>query len=517
LNRLALHGDARGNDKARGRRRRRARRIATLGALGLAPVVAFGWGCSDDEKTGVGPTIVDPGGTHGAEVAVAIIGRGRVQTSIPGLDCPSDCFSKYVFTSKTADGAAGGVTLKATPTPGSRFTGWTFDTEPVGSRGRGPESCNPVKRPGSQPAVDTSASEIVLPFGEVVGTSPAGQEGACGAFTTVPVVYKVTATFVTDPIIEAGVDAGDAGDDGGTPDTVYNPPTVGAISRGMGMTQNGRLWWHYQAAGQDGVAYGTAPSSSIIPQTPQTTSPAPDSTISLFEVDPYGVIYQTTLGTIRVIRYTSSIVTTIPGTPPSCTALSVDSSYNAYCRTPSSIVMWQYPSYSTPITLYTNVPSGTDLLVESSSGPMYFSSSSAILSLPTTDTDGGVASPTTVIDSRFSPRGLEANNSYFWWLESTTSFYTSTGKVGSPTAINTNVPGASGYAYTAQDPATTASYWVANTSSIYRATNSGGGTASTQLFRSGLSNVGGIAVDSQYVYWTQQSDGFIRRASRVGF
>ena len=477
------------------------------------PVIAFAWtGCGDDEPDGAaGPTYVDPGGTHGAEITLTVKGRGRVTSDVPGLDCPSDCFAKHVFASATADGAAGKITLKATPTPGSRFSGWSFSTEPVGSRGRGPANCNPVLRPGSDPGGDKNAAEIELPYGETTGTPPAGQEGPCSTFTKVPVVYNVTATFATDPPTIL-----DAGDDGGTGEVVYSSPQTGALSRDLGMTSNGRLFWHFQAGGQSYVAYGTSPSSSVVPQAPSLLATTPDSNITLFEVDPYGVVYQTSLGTIYVVRYTTSIPTVIPGTSPTCSALAMDSSYNVYCRTTSSIIMWQYSTYTTPITLYTGVPSGTDLVVESASGPIYFSGNGSILSLPITDADGGIASPTTLIGSRVSPRGLEANSSYFWWFESTTAFYTSSSKSGTPTALNTFLPSASGYQFSAGDPFDTNTFWVASSTSIYQAMNNGVSASST-LFRGDLQNIGGIAVDSQYVYWSQLNDGVIRRASRSVF
>lgn len=492
-------------------RKSRIRRLIGVTLIGVTPIAALIWaGCSDDESSAFGPTYVDPGGTHGAEVSISVIGRGRVTANVPGVDCPSDCFAKYVFSSAGADGASGSVVLKATPTPNSRFKGWSFSTDPVGARGRGPESCNPVMRPGTDPAVDKNAAEIQLPYGEVAGTAPGA---ACGAYTKVPLVYNVTATFETDPIIDSGIEGGD----GGELDIVYSAPQTGALSRDIGMTQNGRLFWHFQASGQSGVAYGSSPTSSGVPMTPQVLSPLPDSAITLFEVDPYGLAYQTSLGTISVVRYSTTSVTTIPGVSPTCTALAVDSSYNVYCRTTSSIVMWPYPSYTSPTTLYTGVPSGTDLVVENSGGPLYFTGSSAVLSLPAFGTDGGVASPTTLISGRFNPRGLEANGSYFWWLESTTSFYTSSSKSGSPTAINATPPsGTSGYQFIAQDPNSSAYFWFASSSAIYRATNNVG-AATTQPFREGLQNIGGIAVDYNYVYWTQLSDGVIRRASRLGF
>ncbi len=481
--------------------------------MGITPVVALAWtGCADDETgDAAGPVYVDPGGTHGAELTLTVKGRGRVTSNVPGLDCPSDCFAKHVFASATADGATSTIGLKATPTQGSRFVGWSFSTDPIGSRGRGPANCNPVLRAGTDPGVDKASPEIELPYGETSGTAPAGQEAACSTFTKVPVVYNVTATFETDPptLLDGG--------DGGTGEIVYDTLLTGALNRDLGMTSGNRLFWHFQANGQSYVAYGASPASSGIPQTPQMLTPVPDSTITLFEVDPYGVVYQTSFGTIYVVRYNSAIVTTIPGSSPTCTALAMDSSYNAYCRTASSIVMWQYStSYTTPITLYTGVPSGTDLVVESSSGPMYFTGSSSILSLPTIGADGGIASPTAIISSLFSPRGLEATSSYFWWLESTTSLYTSTSKSGSPTALNTFLPPASGYQFTASDPIDTSAFWVASSSSIHRATNNFVDASST-LFRDDMQNIGGIAVDSQYVYWTQLNDGVIRRASRSTF
>lgn len=496
------------------RRSRRAQRLAAIAAMGITPIVALAWaGCADDDTgNAAGPAYVDPGGTHGAELTVTIKGRGRVTASMPGLDCPSDCFAKYIFTNATADGAASKVSLKATPTPGSKFGGWSFSTEPVGSRGRGPAHCNPVLRSGSDPGIDNTALEIELPYGETTGTAPEGNEGACSAFTKVPIVYNITATFTTDPPVNF-----DGGSDAGALDAVYNPAQPDALNREIGMTQNGRLFWHFRSSGQSFVAYGTSPSSSSAPQTPQVLSTLPDSTITLFEVDPYGVVYQTAASTIYVVRYSSTLVRTIPGISPSCNALAIDSSYNVYCRTTSTIVMWEYATtYSTPITLYTDVPNGTDLVVESSPGPIYFTDSSSILMLPTSEADGGAAAPTTLISSRVSPRGLESSSSYLWWLESTTSFYTSTSKSGSPIAMNTMLPFSSGYQFTASDPSSS-SFWVASSSAIYRATNDGLGTAGSQLFRDDLQNIGGIAADSQYVYWTQLSDGIVRRADRSGF
>ncbi len=173
------------------------RRAPFLLALGLSPVAALAWlGCSDDDKGGTASTaVVDPGGTYGAEVTVTVVGRGRVTTNVAGLDCPDNCFEKRIFANAAADGAAGGVALKAIPTPGIKFLGWKFEAEPIGSRGRGSDTCNPIKRAATVPAVGMNDLEITLPFGETDGTPPAGKETACTGFTKVPLVYRVTAQF----------------------------------------------------------------------------------------------------------------------------------------------------------------------------------------------------------------------------------------------------------------------------------------------------------------------------------
>src|SRR5688500_16940609 len=141
-------------------------------------------------------TKVDPGGTFGAEIAVRVVGRGRVSGNIPtSIDCPGDCYARYTFTSQSDKGAADGLILRAISTTGARFVGWTFEAEQLGTRARGPDNCSPVKRATSQPGNNDSA-ELKLSFGEVNGTAPPGQEGSCvGDILKVPVAYKLVATF----------------------------------------------------------------------------------------------------------------------------------------------------------------------------------------------------------------------------------------------------------------------------------------------------------------------------------
>ena len=489
--------------------------------MGITPALALAWtGCSDDGPDGAGgPVYVDPGGTHGAEITVTIKGRGRVTTNIPGLDCPSDCFAKHVFASASAGGASGTISLTATPTPGSRFAGWSFSTEPIGSRGRGPAHCNPVLRPGTDPGVDTTALEIELPYGETTGTSPAGHETSCSAFTKVPVVYNVTATFDTDPPIrDAGLDSGG----GGLPEVLYERPMQGAASRDVGITQGGYLYWQFVvgAGGTSGIAFGSnphgpAPQAPVIVLDP-TLVP---TTILLFEVDPYGAVYQTNTGTIGVIPYGQTSPLTMGGdSPGTCSALAIDSSYNVYCRTASTIVQWLSSSgYATPNVLYTGIPSGNDLLVESAGGAMYFSSSDAILALPIPGADGSVGTPTTVVSGRFSPTNLEANSARFFWIESGGEVFASSSKIAPTTATSTSVPFSPSLRHLARDMNSTSYFWAASSTAIYHAYYAGGtGPGATEPLRTGMSGIGGMTADGSYVY-TAHADGTIRRSSRAGF
>ena len=114
------------------------RRTIVAVGISITPIAALGWlGCSDDDPKPTGMAVVDPGGTFGAEVAVTVVGRGRVTGSIAnGIDCPSRCYVRYTFTDSSAPGAAAGLGLKAIATRGARFTGWTFETEPLATKGR---------------------------------------------------------------------------------------------------------------------------------------------------------------------------------------------------------------------------------------------------------------------------------------------------------------------------------------------------------------------------------------------
>lgn len=485
---------------------RRAKRFTRSCVIlfGVVPVIAVAWsvGCSDSTDGG-GGNFVDPGGTFGAEISLTVVGRGRVTSSIPGLDCPSDCFAKFIFPSATADGAAGGITLKAEGTPGASFKGWSFEAETIGSAGRGPANCNPIKRPASLPSVSTSALEISLPFGEVEGTPPAGQEAACARSRKVPTVYKITASFDTG-IVDAGADA-----NGGE---ILYAGAAGATGGEIGVA-GGRLFWRYTStSGYHGISYIDSPTSAA-PQ-PGVAVVSPTTTMSAFEIDPAGVAYQTStiVSFIPASGVAPASITMSPSVGLSCYGLAVDTSANVYCRTSSTIVRWLSPLYSTMERLYSAVDFGYDLHVDSVGSTIYYATSAGtIYSLPLFGADGGVASPTLVTSAPSGAAGLEGSGSYLWWVQS--GYLYSCTKAGCLTPTNTGTTAfASGIAYTRIAADTSSlNFWAASSSTIYRSYYAGG--SGTTVFQSGRSGIGGVAADSSYVYWTE-GDGSVRRASK---
>jgi hypothetical protein len=468
------------------------------------PSAIMAWaGCSSSKSDGTSGGFVDPGGTFGAEVSVVVTGRGRVLSATPGIDCPGSCFTKYIFTSGAADGAAGGLVLKAIPTPGLSFKGWHFDTSPSGSAGRGPDNCNPVQRPGSTPPGAGNGVDLTLPFGEATGSAPAGQEGACAGFTQVPLAYKITAEFDSD------LPPGDSGVDAGPSETVYLPANGSSTAYDLGMVGSA-LYWRYNNGVGDGVAYGSFPTEGVSQSPSIVSSASSGQTITLFQVDANGVIYQTSSG-LFAVRSNSSFPTQV-GTsiPPTCNALSMDSSYNVYCRTSSSIVTWSYPSYTTMTTLYSGVPFGSTLVVESSFGQMYYGSSSAIEAISVSG-DGGLASPTLVV-SAIAPTHLRPSSSHLWWLDASGYVYATASKSTLTSSTDTGIPSSLSYRYFSPDPSNSSAFWVASDTAIHHAVYAG----TSKPFRTGMSSINGMAADYQYVYFTQ-TDGTIKRASRSGF
>lgn len=443
------------------------------------------------------------------EISVSVEGRGRVLSGLPGIDCPTQCGAHFVFKDAAAAAGSPGVTLRAIATPGVRFAGWKFDPELLGTRGRGPSQCIPVKRAASQPSVDGNAAEITLPYGEIAGTPPPGQEGSCGAFTTVPVAYRVTATFEDIPVVDGG-DAGDAG----TGEVLYEPPALGAIGEEIGISGGNYLYWKWRVGGAHGISYGIPTSPGFTPQ----VLVQPTLGITRFEVDSNAVVYQRSDDALFAIQAGSSPVA-LPGAS-ACAAVAADFS-GAYCRTAGpngSIFSWTLAGTG-PTLVHTGVPQGTDLVADS----IYFylsddqngvGGTGTIMRTTKTATGDAGATFTSLVTGRSNPTGLEVNSRLFW-LELNTLAGTGTAHANASSSSSisyTSVPALAGLKHLAID--TSSLYvWVATPTAIYRANYTG---SQLQTLRTGLSGVGGIAVDSSYVYWTQ-SDGRVYRAFKNDF
>jgi hypothetical protein len=512
-------------------RTRRRHRVALAFLFAVTPTLAMAWsGCSSDNKSGGGSAVnVDPGGTFGAEIAVTVIGRGRVITTVGGLNCPQDCFASYVFKDRSEPGAAGGITLKAIPTPGIKFLGWKFDTAPLGSRGRGPENCNPVKRDSTAAAVNLNAEEIMLPFGEVQGAAPPGQEGFCVGVTTVPSAYNITATFENE-VFDASVVDGDA--EGGSPDIFLEPPAglTGYQAKEIGIL-NGTLYVRYQSP---------INSTSVIASSTSTPggfleiisgSSAVYTAFEIAQTNAGHVVWQTSSGTIGVLLAGSISPQTFSSGGNTCVAVESDFS-NVYCRTAGpngSLISWTTAGTS-QTTLHTGLPSGTELAVDSSRFYLSdttngFGSYQIRYVSKTATPDAGVPtfSDSTSAVLTNPPFGLEVNSSRLLWIDYSTGSNVGIAQSISPTSGGSpfsSTPSTQGLKLLATDPNSSLSYFAGivpstatGVSSIVRLSASS--TLSTMV-RQGLTNVGGIAADSSYVYWTQ-SDGRVYRVLRSGF
>lgn len=498
-------------------RARRAHRAAAAVLLAAVPSAALAWaGCSSSESSGGdGRVTVDPGGTYGAEVTVTVIGRGRVTTNLAGVSCPGDCFSRFVFADRTQDGAAGGVSLEAISTPGARFAGWKFETTSLGARGRGPESCSPIKRDSTSPPVDLQSDEIVLPYGEVNGVAPAGQEAACGPFTAVPVAYNVTATFV-DEIADSGLD-GNA--DGGV-EVFLESPVANAVGKEIGIV-SGRLYWRYESGGVSSIATATTTTGALAQTVTGTTG-----LYNAFEIGQQNVVWQTNGGTIGVIPGGSTFSQTFSSGALSC--LSVESDFsNVYCRTNTQTIVSWTTAGGSMTNLHSGLPAGTEMALDSSNIFIVDESggagAQAIRSIPRTATpDAGTPTFTDIATALISPTQLELNTSRLFWIDFDDG--TSAGVAQSVSRFGgtpfSSTPATVGLRHLALDPQSTSSFFVvvapstaAGASAIAKLST---GSTTTTTVRQNLTGVGGVAADSSYVYWTQ-NDGRVYRAQRVGF
>ncbi len=504
--------------------RRRLAKIAPVIVIAAAPATILAWmGCSSSSSSGAGVVRADPGGTYGADVHVTVIGRGRVVSDIKGVDCPDPfnagtCFASYTFSSSTDDGAAGGVKLTAKVVEGStfKFSGWKFDTTtPIGSKGRGPDQCNPLARPGVSPSVDMSAADITLPFGRASGTPPAGQEAACATFTNVPVAYNVTATFIDT---DAGVDAG-------PPDLLYNSAGAGA-AREIAV-YSGRLYWRFQSGASHGIATAlTSVPTGSPPGTPQILV-SPTQPIPVFHVDS-NIVYQTSLGTVTYLTPGSTSPQPLSGAG-TCAGVASDSN-DIYCRTTTGLLQqWSTFGSTTPNVWYSGLPVGTgsnELAADTSSGSFSYlyliedngiAGSAAIRRVPKASGtfDGGVPTEQDVVTAR--PGAPSAIATYFtsrlFWLESDTlgggiGFEASQTTSAFATALTSTIQNLK---ILVQDSSSSSFLYMGTTGTSGQILRTSSTSSSfVANCRSNINGLGGIAVDSQYIYWTQADGGVYR-------
>jgi hypothetical protein len=496
-------------------------RIVVAVVIAVAPIAGLiAFGCSSDTSGNVGMTQVDPGGTFGAEVSLQVVGRGRVVANIPSsIDCPGNCYVRYTFNSSTDRGAADGLTLNAIATTGARFVGWKFEADQLATKGRGPDSCNPVKRATSQPG-DSNSTELKLAYGQVAGTAPAGQEGACGGDQLqVPLAYKLTATFADDSSFDAGYDAGDAG----SPGTVlFESPVAGATGGDLYLV-NGRLYWRFNSGGFQGIASGL---TSTISPTPQVVVSA-TSTIPKFEGDYQNVMYQQGTSTLGVFNSSNPTLplTSFTSMPGPCDALeSYYSPNTVFCLYAGTMYSWNATSGGARTTVVGSVPAtaGRNFAAAFS----YFwivndpggagTASIQQGSRSAVDNDGGTITWTPTITARTNPQKLQTNSSdYLFWIESNPAadlaeVHSSTGS----STTYTPIPAESGVKFISPDPSS--SYIVAGVSptlaplagKIYRTLYYNSSIVTPAV--SGIPNLTGLANDSTYYYWTQ-NDGRVYR------
>jgi len=486
---------------------RLALRRAALGALIVATsLVAMmsAWpSCdSEDPATSGGEPL---GPTFGAEIALTVVGRGRVTSTPSGIDCPSTCFTRLVLADPSVDGGDGGISLVPTETVGAHFVGWTLAAVELGVRASGPSQCSPMTRKSTTLPVDSSYA-LTVPFGETTGTPPRGREEECAAFTKVPVAYALTATFEED-FIPPGPDA--------------SPPDAGSqpLFRGNGAAKEvgvagGYVYWRYELNGLSGIASGFAGSSQF------DVLLAPFNEITLFDVDAH-VVFQHASGVLQAFQAGNGFAVTL-GNAPTCAAVASDFA-NVYCRangaSTSTLYSWPITGAPSPTVVHV-LPLGRDLAVDDqqfyfSDDKGGFTNQAIVESAPRTG-DGGMPPVTQLFVDQTSPHDLAVGSSYLFWLDDRGSGISSarSGDKLTPFGAKQSVTGSSVRFIAAERFAS--SYWVGIAApgfgggTIQRAF---GGSTSTSPFRTGITGLSGLAVDFGYVYWTQ-TDGSVYRAPR---
>jgi hypothetical protein len=487
-----------------------------LGIL-LLTMTAIGILSSCDSSEVPAAIDVGTGGTYGAEISLSVVGRGRVTTSPAVIDCPSNCFGRIVFPSASTDGGDGGITLIAQDTPGAHFTGWTFADAELGARGHGPPQCSPMTRRTSVPPSENGSTVISVPFGETQGTPPHGHEAECAAFTNVSLAYAVTATFEDDlptPGFDSAIDPADQ-------DVLFLPVAERSAAKEIGVT-SGYAYWRFEVDGLSGIA------GSDLASYTASVIVAPGQVVRSFDVDRHAV-FQYDDGSLWVIL-AGAMTTTPLGMAPPCAALASDA-LNVYCRAAldggTAIYAWPVtaPDAATPPSIIHLLPPGNDLGVDTQR--FYFSEDNGVFGGPAkvlsvtrlADVDGQAPVFTTLALGQTSPLTMAVGPSYLAWIDDLRNgtFASRSASKFFQQSVPADGPAASTLRYVVADPGID-QYWVGVGDDgngawlIYRVTS---GTSSTTFFRTGTTDLGGIAVDATHVYWTRPN-GRVYRAFKNG-
>lgn len=487
-------------------------------ALVVAAATTGAWPACETHEPSAGALDVDPGPTFGAEIAVTIVGRGRVTAAPGGIDCPSTCFARVVLDDPNVDGAELGVALVAEATRGAHFTGWRLDAADLGARARGSSQCSPMTRPSeTAPTFSVGSPRISLRFGETKGTPPRGHEDECAEVTAVPVAYAITATFEEDFVLirDAGSDA--AGDAGGGADVLFQRP-AGAVSQAkeIGLA-GGLVYWRFQTSnGLSGIATGSRTSPKPTPSIRMSAS----NIISAFDVDKQ-VALQLSTGQLFAIGAGETMLSPLGSLPP-CDALASDFA-TVYCRAPSGSGSTLYAASvnaGTPPVVVHALPRGRALAVEGQtfyvSQETGFDSGGSIAVVPRIG-DGGAPALSMLVPGQTSPKDIVLGPTQLFWIDDRggSSFIASAGSKLVAGPADLGVAGAN-VRFVAADPVSSALYWVGMSSPV-----SGGSQilrvtvgVNPTTFRAKLTGLGGLAVDETYVYWTL-SDGRVYRAPKI--
>jgi hypothetical protein len=434
----------------------------------------------------------DPIATTGADVHVTIVGPGRVVSDLPGIDCPGEsCFNGLVG---AKNGDTRGVTLKAIPAELARFDGWTFDTtSPVGSRGSGPDVCSPVRRPGVEPAIDPRASEIMLPFGSVVGVPPPGTELTCDAYHDVPVAYVATAKF--------SIVAEDS-------PFLYRSPDGAGAAHGIAVVRDQLLWQYDDAPNrsqQGSVARGDTSTRGVgIPVVAHVP-------IDWFQMDRSRGIYRLSNGDPRIWVVQPEGAQYYLGYP-GCHGIAVDEPF-IFCLSYSptaleSVQAWRLDEpTSGPRELVAGLPRGNELAA--GSGFVFIADDTSIRRYD----ERSLASPPEILFGLSHPSALALAGSRLWFYElddlGTTVNVVDTNDFQNPARVT---PQESLYpSYIVPDSDGTA--WIAlqrDNGQIFHVVGAG-----PILCRAAIDGLGGIAVDDAYIYWTQADGAVYRQPKRT--